>query len=132
MTLLQLHPRHPHCSDRTVGNAMTPPGPQVGDDMIVDLALSVLNGARADHLLVRDEDGRCTGLITRAQLTAHQRDSWYTEETRLRDIVYDRGPFTSSVTSVSDAEHAMRGRALRASPVVDEDGHTLGVISLAC
>ncbi|MGW1376094.1 CBS domain-containing protein [Streptomyces sp. NPDC002446] len=83
---------------------MTSPGPQVGDDMIVDLALSVLIGARADDLLVRDEDGRCTGLITRSQMTAHHQGH--------------------------DAERAMRQRALRASPVIGEDGHALGAVVL--
>ncbi|MCZ1019012.1 CBS domain-containing protein [Streptomyces noursei] len=115
---------------RAVGDAMASPGPQVGDDMIVDVALAVLDGARADHLLVRDEDGRCTGLVTRSQMTAHQRGSWYTEETRLRDIVYDRGPFISPAMPVRDAERAMRRRALPASPVIDGDGHALGILVL--
>ncbi|MFI0815015.1 CBS domain-containing protein [Streptomyces sp. NPDC021098] len=110
---------------------MSPPGPQAGDDMFVDVALSVLAGARADHLLVRDEDGRCAGLVARAQLSAHRGASWYTEETRLRDIPHDRGPFTSPVTAVGEAERRMRERALRASPVVDEDGYALGVLALA-
>ncbi|MGA5560322.1 CBS domain-containing protein [Streptomyces platensis] len=118
------------CSGRAAGDVMSATGPQVGDDMIVDVALSVLIGARADHLLVRDEDGRCTGLITRSQMTAHHQGSWYTEETRLRDLVYDRGPFTSPVMSAHDAERAMRQRALRASPVIGEDGHALGVVVL--
>ena len=90
----------------------------------------VLIGAGADHLLVRDEDGRCTGLITRSQMTDHHQGSWYTEETRLRDLIYDRGPFTSPVMSAHDAERAMRQRALWASPVIGEDGHALGVVVL--
>ncbi|MFG3118996.1 CBS domain-containing protein [Streptomyces sp. NPDC048197] len=130
MTLLQTCPQA-HCSDRAAGDVMTPPGPQVGDDMIVDLALSVLIGARADHLLVRDEDGRCTGLITRSQMAAHHHGSWYTEETRLRDLSYDRGPFTSPAMSVREAERAMRRRALRASPVINEDGYALGIVALS-
>ncbi|MEU6330480.1 CBS domain-containing protein [Streptomyces sp. NPDC047049] len=127
--MLQNYPQA-DCSGKAVGDVMSSPGPQVGDDMIVDVALSVLIGARAHHLLVRDEDGRCTGLITRSQMTAHHQGSWYTEETRLRDLSYDRGPFTSPVMSAHDAERAMRQRALRASPVIDEDGHALGVIVL--
>jgi len=98
--------------------------------MIVDLALSVLIAARADHLLVRDEDGPLYGPDHASQMAAHRHGSLYTEETRLRDIIYDRGPFTSPVMSVRDAERAMRQRALRASPVIDEDGHALGVVVL--
>lgn len=98
--------------------------------MVVDVALSVLISARVGHLLVHDEDGRCAGLVSRAQLTAHRSGSWYSERTRLRDIVHDRGPFTSSATSVCDAERAMRDREVGASPVIDEDGYTLGILAL--
>ncbi|MEU9984322.1 hypothetical protein [Streptomyces sp. NPDC050856] len=115
---------------------MGPCGPQIGDDMVVDLALSVLTAAGVPHLLVRDADGRCAGLVTQAQLmTAHRArpsgDSWYTDLTRLRDIVHDRGPFLSPVTSLRDAEPAMRGRAQWASPVVDDEGYALGVLVLS-
>ncbi|MFE3646267.1 CBS domain-containing protein [Streptomyces sp. NPDC059101] len=127
--MLQSYPQA-DCSGKAAGDVMSATGPQVDDDMIVDVALSVLIGARAGYLLVRDEDGRCMGLITRSQLTAHRQGSWYTEETRLRDLIYDRGPFTSPVTPAHDAERAMRQRALRASPVIGEDGHALGVVVL--
>ncbi|MFG2826819.1 hypothetical protein ACGFWI_04965 [Streptomyces sp. NPDC048434] len=45
---------------------MTAPGPKVGDDMLAGLALSALNDARADQLLVRDEDRRTLGVIALA------------------------------------------------------------------
>lgn len=127
--MLQSYPQG-NLPGKTAGDVMSSPGPQVGDDMIVDVALSVLIGAGADHLLVRDEDGRCTGLITRSQMAVHHHGSWYTEETRLRDLIYDRGPFTSPVMSAHDAERAMRRRALCATPVIGEDGHALGVVVL--
>lgn len=130
MPLIVTQPQQKDRTGMTAGDAMTSPGPQVGDDMTVDLALSVLIGARVGHLLVRAEDDRCAGLVTRAQLTAYRSGSWYAEDTRLRDIVHDRGPFTSSVTSLHDAERAMRDRELEASPVVDEDGYILGVLTL--
>ncbi|WP_371330023.1 CBS domain-containing protein [Streptomyces sp. TP-A0356] len=114
----------------TARDAMHAPGPQVDDHMAVDVALSVLIGARVAHLLVRDEDGRCTGLVTRSQLTAHRGGSWYSDRTRLRDIPLDRGPFTSSAAVLSDAEAAMRVRTLDVSPVVDEQGYALGVLAL--
>ncbi|MFF8790125.1 hypothetical protein [Streptomyces sp. NPDC015125] len=51
---------------------MPSPGPQVGDDMVVDLALSVLIGVRVGHLLVRDEDAHAPGVVvlTRSSLSA--------------------------------------------------------------
>jgi CBS-domain-containing membrane protein len=114
----------------TARDAMHAPGPQVDDHMAVDVALSVLIGARVPHLLLQDEDGRCAGLVTRAQLAAHRGGSWYSERTRLRDIPLDRGPFTSSGAALGDAEAAMRGRTLDVSPVIDEHGYALGVLAL--
>ncbi|GGT99110.1 MULTISPECIES: CBS domain-containing protein [Streptomyces] len=61
-------------------------GPQVGDYMTVEVALSVMAGARAGHLIVRDDDGRRTGLVTRAQLTAVRDGSTYTDRIRLREL----------------------------------------------
>ncbi|MEW1773334.1 CBS domain-containing protein [Streptomyces sp. NPDC086777] len=106
------------------------PGPQVDDHMAVDVALSVLIGARVPHLLLQDEDGRCAGLVTRAQLTAHRGGSWFSDRTRLRDIPLDRGPFTASAATLGDAEAAMRVRILNVSPVVDDHGYALGVLAL--
>ncbi|TQK42781.1 CBS domain protein [Streptomyces sp. SLBN-118] len=130
MTLILTQPRQTDRTRLTAADAMTSPGPQVGDDMIVDDALSVLIGAGVGHLIVRGEDDRCAGLVSRTQLTAYRGGSWYTEDTRLRDIVHDRGPFTLSETSLPEAENAMRARALGTSPVVDEEGYILGVLAL--
>ncbi|MFF9085886.1 hypothetical protein ACF1BE_05635 [Streptomyces sp. NPDC014991] len=109
---------------------MDAPGLQIDDHMTVDVALSVLIGARATHLLLQDDDGRCSGLITRAQLTAHRAASSYSDRARLRDIPLDRGPFTSSVSALGDAESAMRIRTLDVSPVVDAQGYALGVLTV--
>ncbi|MBN0048447.1 CBS domain-containing protein [Streptomyces actuosus] len=109
---------------------MHAPGPQVDEHMTVDVARSVLIGARVPHLLLRDEDGRCTGRVTRARLAAHRGGSWYSDRIRLRDIPLDRGPFTASAAVLGDAEAAMRDRTLDASPVIDEHGYALGVLAL--
>lgn len=114
----------------TAGDAMHAPGPHVDDHMTVDVALSVLISARVPHLLLQDADGRCAGLVTRAQLSSHRGGSWYSDRTRLRDIPFDRGPFTSSLAVLSEAEAAMRVRTLDVSPVIDEHGYALGVLAL--
>jgi CBS domain-containing protein len=115
--------------NRTASDAMAFPGPQVGDDTTLDVALSVLVGAGVDHLLIRDADGVCSGLVTRAELTAHRVGSWFLEETKLRDILHDRGPFTTADTALGTAGTAMRDRMLEASPVVDPRGFALGVLT---
>ncbi|MEU9146675.1 CBS domain-containing protein [Streptomyces sp. NPDC048349] len=133
MTLVQMQPRSAQADPvhRTVDDAMETAGPQAHDDMTVEVALSVMASARVGHLLVRDEDGLCTGLVTRAGLAAVRDGDAYTDRVRLRDVLGDGGPFTSPLTTMAEAEHAMRYRRLDALPVVDEQGSALGVLALA-
>ncbi|MFD9246013.1 CBS domain-containing protein [Streptomyces sp. NPDC059556] len=133
MTLVQMQPRSAHTNSvhRTVDDAMEADGPQVGDDMTVEVALAVMAGARAGHLLVCDEDGLCTEVVTQAQLTAIRDSTAYTDRVRLRDLLGDRGPVASPVTTMAEAEHAMRCRRLDALPVVDDQGSVRGVLALA-
>ncbi|MGR8008518.1 CBS domain-containing protein [Streptomyces hypolithicus] len=133
MTLVQMRPRSTNATPlhRTVADAMDTAGPQVCDDMTVEVALSVMASARTGHLLVCDDSGLCTGLVTQAQLTTVRDSSAYTDRVQLRDILRDQGPFTSPVTTMAEAEHAMRYRQVDALPVVDEHGSALGILALA-
>lgn len=133
MTLVQMQSRATKAAavGRTVADAMDTAGPQVCDDMTVDVALSVMTSARTGHLLVCDDSGRCTGLVTHAQLAAVRDGSTYSDRVRLRDILGDRGPFTSPVTTMAEAGHMMRYSDVDALPVVDEHGSALGVLALA-
>ncbi|MCG8970469.1 CBS domain-containing protein [Streptomyces sp. CL12-4] len=133
MTMVQMRPRSTGAAPapRTVADAMGTAGPQVCDDMTVEVALSVMASARTGHLLVCDDDGVCTGLLTQVQLTAVRDTSVYTDRVQLRDILVDPGPFASPVTTMAEAEHAMRYRRIDALPVVDEHGTALGVLALA-
>ncbi|WP_327122022.1 CBS domain-containing protein [Streptomyces sp. NBC_01341] len=133
MTLVQMQPRSTNATTvgRTVAEAMDTAGPQVCDDMTVEVALSVMASARTGHLLVCDDSGLCTGLVTHTQLTAARDGSAYTDRVRLRDILGDRGPFTSPVTTMTEAGNMMRSSHVEALPVVDEHGSALGVLALA-
>ncbi len=95
MTLLQTHPHpRPTSTDpvhRTVADGMEAPGPQVWDDMTVEVALSVMAAARTGHLVVCDADGQCTALVTRARLTDVRNGSAYTDRLRLRDVLARSG-----------------------------------------
>ncbi|MER6432515.1 CBS domain-containing protein [Streptomyces sp900105245] len=104
-------------------------GPQVWEDMTVEVALSVMAAARTGHLVVCDEDGVGTGLVTRDRLTAVRDGSAYTDRIRLRDIADVIGPFASPPATRAEAERAMR-RRLGAPPVVDGHGNALGVVAL--
>ncbi|MGT2529217.1 CBS domain-containing protein [Streptomyces nojiriensis] len=99
--------------------------------MTVEVALAVMASARTEHLLVCDEDGLCTGLVTRAGLATVRDSAAYTDQVRLRDLPGDRGPVASYVTTMAEAQHAMRYRRLDALPVIDDQGSAPGVLALA-
>jgi len=133
LTPVQTQPHSTHATPlhRTVADVMETAGPQVLDDMTIEVALSVMASARTGHLLVCDDDGACTAMITRAQLTAVRDGLAYTDRLQLRDILGDRGPFASPLNTMAEAQYAMRGRKVDALPVVDEHGNALGVLALA-
>ncbi|MEU1534114.1 CBS domain-containing protein [Streptomyces fagopyri] len=116
---------------RTVAEVMDAAGPQVCDDMSVEVALSVMAAARTGRLVVCDQDGQCTGLVTQTELTAIRDGSAYTDRVRLRDLLGDPGAMASPVTTMAEAEHAMRSRRVGALPVVDGQGNALGVLALS-
>ncbi|GHH71706.1 CBS domain-containing protein [Kitasatospora indigofera] len=120
----------PPVTAATVGDRMTGPELQISDDIMVDTAMDILQSSGADHLLVRDEDGRCAGLLTRLHLAPFQARSWYTERTPIRDVVLDRAPYATADMPAGEAAAAMRSRGLELWPVVDHDGHVVGLLSL--
>jgi CBS domain-containing protein len=105
LTLAQTRqrPAHPVTAPAhlTVVDAMDGSGPRVGDDMTVEVALSVMAGARVGHLLLCDEDGQCTGSITLAQLAVVRDSSAYTDRLRVRDVMGASGPFAPPVTAAA-------------------------------
>ncbi|WP_225801504.1 CBS domain-containing protein [Streptomyces sp. NK15101] len=94
MTPVQTQPRSTPAvpATRTVADTVDKGGLQVGDHMTVEVALAVMAGARAGRLLVCDDDGLCTGLVTPAQLTAVRDSPAYTDRLRLRDLPDDGAP----------------------------------------
>ncbi|MFD7341120.1 CBS domain-containing protein [Streptomyces violascens] len=128
MTLAQMQPRPTGANpvQRRVTEVVDAAGPQVCDDMSVEVALAVLAAARTGRLVVCDQDGQCTGLVTQADLAAVRESSAYTDRVRLRDIRGDYGPFTSPVTASGETGHAMRSLRLGALPAVDKQGSTQG------
>ncbi|MCX4514628.1 CBS domain-containing protein [Streptomyces sp. NBC_01619] len=132
MTLVQMQPRPVDVNPvhRTAVEVMDAAGPQVCDDMSVEVALAVMAAARTGRLVVCDQDDQCTGLVTRSELTVVRNSSVYTDRVRLRDILGDHGSFTSPVTTMAEAEQAMRSRRLGALRVVDEQGSDPGILAL--
>lgn len=133
LTLVQMQGRPEGATPvhRTVVEVMDAAGPQVCDDMSVEVALAVMAAAGTARLVVCDQDGQCTGLVTQTELAAVCDSSAYTDRVRLRDILGDHGAFTSPVTTVAEAEHAMHYLRLGALPVVEEQGRALGILALS-
>ncbi|MFC8274597.1 hypothetical protein ACFUJR_19125 [Streptomyces sp. NPDC057271] len=131
MTLVQMQPHPPQAAlvHGTVADDVDTAGPQVCDDMTVEVALSVMASARTGHLLVCDNDGLCTGLITQAQLSTVRDSSAYTDRLQLRDIPGDHGPLTSPAGTV--AGHAThRRRPATLSDLAGQDSAP-GALALA-
>ncbi|WP_121746171.1 CBS domain-containing protein [Streptomyces sp. E2N166] len=131
MTLAQTQTR-PMSTDAaypTAADAMDAAGLHVWEDMTVEVALSVMAAAHTGHLVVRDEDGQYTGLVTRDRLNTVRDGSGYSDRVRLRDITGSDGPVAPPLTTLADAERAIRHRRLGALPVVYGHGNALGVLA---
>ncbi|MGW3411392.1 CBS domain-containing protein [Streptomyces sp. NPDC000888] len=113
---------------RTVADAMIVPLVQVADHAGVDTALDVLRACHTDFVLIRNDTGRCAGIVTREQLTTRDAEPWYTDNTRVRDIAHDCGPYAHPGMLAEEAVAAMSERSLTALPVVDDDGYAVGVL----
>lgn len=131
MTLVQMQPHSANVGPvpRAALAAMNTAGPQVCDDMTVEVALSVMAGARTGHLRVCDNDGLCTGLVTQARLTTVRDSPAYTDRLQLRNILGARGPRISPATTM--AEHATHHRRPATPSAVDEQAGAPGVLALA-
>ncbi|AUA11617.1 hypothetical protein GTZ89_00250 [Streptomyces sp. SID8382] len=131
MTLVQMQSPSTNVTPahQTAADAMDAGALQVCDDMTIEVALSVMAGARTGHLFVCDNDGLCTQLVTQAQLTAVRDSLAYTDRVQLRDILDGGGPFTSPVTTTAEAEHAALDRRLAALPVVEDQDSARGVLA---
>ncbi|MFG3525600.1 hypothetical protein ACGF8B_02555 [Streptomyces sp. NPDC047917] len=131
MTPVQAQPHSANVgpAPRAALDAMNTAGPQVCDDMTVEVALSVMASARTGHLRVCDNDGLCTGLVTRARLTTVRDGPAYTDRLRLRDVLGDRGPHTPPATMT--AEYATHHRRPAAPSAVDEQDSASGALAPA-
>ncbi|WP_418952749.1 MULTISPECIES: hypothetical protein [Streptomyces] len=83
-------------------------GPQVYDDMTVEVALSVMVSARTRHLTVCDNDALRIGLVTRAELTAVRDGSRYSDRLQLRDVLNRRRPYATPAVPPEDTGHRTR------------------------
>ncbi|WP_192806134.1 CBS domain-containing protein [Streptomyces sp. SS1-1] len=86
MTTVQPQYRTAHRSPVPGADGRDGAGPRVRDDMTVEVALSLMAGARVDHLVLCDADDESTGLVTLARLAVLRRSAAYTDRVRLRDL----------------------------------------------
>ncbi|MFF1283559.1 CBS domain-containing protein [Streptomyces sp. NPDC058299] len=101
--MTQLHPASAAPLDAAVADATDSSGPKAWGDMTVEMALSVMAGARIGYLPVCDEDDLCTGLVTQAQLTVVRDSATYTDRLRLRDLI---GPVPAAPAGMAGTGYA--------------------------
>jgi CBS domain-containing protein len=123
----------------TVADAMEPCEYQMADDSPVDRLVDVFRSAHIDHLVVRDHNGRCAGVVTRRSLRSLPGRSRSAErptvrdttvrDTTVRDVMGQRGPFAWPSMALAMASFTMRIKRLAVWPVIDDDGYVLGIIT---
>jgi CBS domain-containing protein len=113
----------------SAADVMAPADLQVSDHTAVDKALDIMHSAHVEHLLIRGDDGRCVGLVTRGDLSGYVSQPWYSQQTRLRDLARPDGPFAHPDTPTAAVDETMATRGVDAWPVVDTDGFALGVVT---
>jgi hypothetical protein len=131
LTSVRMQPRPAATTPAALTDTLYASGPQVRDDMTVEVALSVMTGARTGHLLICDEDDQCTGLVTEARLTAVRDHPSYTDQVRLRDVIGAGGPFAPPVAGMPGTGCAARYRQPSVLCVGHERDGALGVVTLA-
>ncbi|MFI1972248.1 hypothetical protein BLA24_32215 [Streptomyces cinnamoneus] len=126
-------PPHPLTSAPAGAEAVDLSGPQVCDDMTVEVALAVMAGARVDFLSLCDRDDQVTGSITRTRLVAVRDSSAYTDRLRLRDVLgADGPPAPPAPTTTPGAGHPARCRQPGVpSAVAREHGSALDALTLS-
>ncbi|MER5637907.1 CBS domain-containing protein [Kitasatospora sp. NPDC002227] len=102
---------------------------QIAEESTVDRADDIFRTTGVDYLLVRDQDGRCEGLVTGIGLRPFLTRSWPAERTVIGATSHQRGPFAWPTMGLALAAVAMRIRHQTVWPVVDEDGFLLGVLT---
>ncbi|PPS91432.1 hypothetical protein BZZ08_00312 [Streptomyces sp. MH60] len=128
MVQLQTRSVSARAAHSPVADATDATAPHLWYDMTVEVALSVMAAARAEQLVVCDEDGRCVGLVTRTRLTAVRNGSGYTDRIRLGDSDGSE-PLVSPLATRAEAGDVMSFRRL--VPVVGEHGSVPGVLALS-
>jgi hypothetical protein len=123
---LSTRPAHSAVADATDAAA-----PHLWYDMTVEVALSVMAAARAERLVVCDEDGRRVGLVTRARLTAVRNGSGYTDRIRLGDSSSGGEPLVSPLTPRAEAGDVMPFGRLGPVAVAGEHGSVPGALALS-
>ncbi|MEU5764388.1 CBS domain-containing protein [Streptomyces asoensis] len=97
MTLIrtQLLSQETHPVHRPAVEVMDAAGPQVCDDMSVEVALAVMTAARTARLVVCDQDDQRIGLVTRTDLVFVRDSGARTDRVRLRDVLPGHGSSAS-------------------------------------
>ncbi|MET8504227.1 CBS domain-containing protein [Streptomyces sp. NPDC004787] len=78
--------------------------PHVWAEMTVEVALAVMSGARTARLVIRDGDGRRTGVVTRDQLAGFRASPAYTDQVRLSELHQPDTPHRSGPPRPSPCE----------------------------
>ncbi|MEV7175430.1 CBS domain-containing protein [Kitasatospora sp. NPDC093679] len=112
-----------------VADAMEPCGPRITPGAGIEQAGRLLADTGATCLLVCTDDGRCQGVVTSASIAPFLACAWYSDHSQVQDAMHRCDPFAWPTLALPRAAVTMRVRGLDPWPVVDEDGHLLGILT---
>jgi len=81
------------------------------------------------HLVVVDEEGRSSGILSHEHVTAAWLDARSHPAPRVQDIATDPGTYVDGDATVQQVARLMRDTGLDAVPVVRRDGRLGGVLT---
>ena len=118
--------------DTLVAVIMRGPAVAVRTDVFLDVALTTFAINRVRHLVVVDEVGRCTGMITDREVTARwaMRPSTFAH-TRVSEVCEGPTPVATPRATLAEVARVLRQCATDAVVILDEAGRPLGVVTTA-
>jgi CBS domain-containing protein len=136
-------PAHP--AARTAGDVMRADGPVVRADATLDEVVAAVASTRLNRVVVVDPDGRVVGVITDADvlrsvepasrpgvLGALMRAGGAASgSATASDLMHADAPVVTRSATLAEAAQEMVAHGRKVLPVVDDDGHLLGIVDRA-